>query len=318
MPAPITPMTDAAIADAAALIRAGELVAFATETVYGLGADAGNGAAVAKIFAAKGRPHFNPLISHFADLDAVDAAAPLGDLGAQLAERFWPGPLTLVLNRRPGAPIASLTTAGLDSVAVRIPASAPARAFLAACGCPVAAPSANRSGSMSPTRAHHVAASLPGPNDGGPAMILDGGPCTVGLESTVVDLTGPKPAILRAGAVTADDLQPITGPLLIAGSDDTAPKSPGMMSRHYAPAAPLRIDAAAPAAGEVYLGFGAHTAPGAANLSARGDLTEAAANLFDMLFELDRQKPAGIAVAPIPEHGLGLAINDRLRRAAHR
>lgn len=308
----------AALHDAARLIRDGKLVAFATETVYGLGADAGNGTAVARIFAAKGRPTFNPLISHVADLASVGGIAALNDRAEALAGTFWPGPLTLVLQKRAEARIAELTTSGLATIAVRIPGRTNARTFLEACGVPVAAPSANRSGAMSPTRAHHVQASLPGPDDGGPVMILDGGPCDVGLESTVVDLSTATPALLRSGGITKDQIEKVIGALAIAGSDDHAPRSPGMMSRHYAPTAPLRLNADAPRPGEAFLGFGRISAAGFPNLSARGDPVEAAANLFDMLFDLDRQKPAGIAVAPVPERGLGVAINDRLRRAVAR
>ena len=308
----------AALQDAARSIRDGMLIAFATETVYGLGADAGNAPAVAQIFAAKGRPTFNPLISHVADLESIGRIAAINDRAEALAGAFWPGPLTLVLQKRAEARIAELTTAGLGTIAVRIPGRANARTFLEACGVPVAAPSANRSGAMSPTRAHHVQASLPGPDDGGPEMILDGGPCDVGLESTVVDLSTGTATLLRSGGITKDQIEKVIGPLATAGSDDHAPKSPGMMSRHYAPTAPLRLNAGAPEEGEAFLGFGAVSAAGFPNLSSTGDAVEAAANLFDMLFDLDRQNPAGIAVAPIPESGLGVAINDRLRRAVTR
>jgi len=316
--APIRPMDDAAIADAATLIRAGELVAFATETVYGLGADATNGQAVAKVYAAKGRPSFNPLISHVAKLTAVEAIARTDARALMLADRFWPGALTLVLPKSPDCPVAELTTAGLPSIAVRVPSAEPARRFLTACGVPVAAPSANRSGAMSPTRAEHVQASLPGPEDGGPALILDAGPCAVGLESTVVDLTTETATLLRPGGIAREDLEDVVGPLALAGSDDTAPKSPGMLSRHYAPTAPLRLNAMAPEPGESFLGFGPITVPGGLNLSPLSDTVEAAANLFEMLHRLDAAEPAGIAVAPIPDTGLGLAINDRLGRAAKR
>lgn len=316
--APIRAMDAAAIAEAAAHIRAGRLVAFGTETVYGLGADAGNDRAVAAIYAAKGRPSFNPLISHVPD---VESAAALGDMDARakaLAEAFWPGPLTMVLNKKEDAPVSKLTTAGLDTVAVRVPAREAARAFLAKAGVPVAAPSANRSGAISPTRAEHVAASLPGPDDGGPVMILDDGPCDIGLESTVIDLSTDTATLLRPGGVTLETLQDLIGPVALAGSDDHAPKSPGMLSRHYAPSASLRIDADAPAPGESFLGFGSVSAPGGLNLSKDGDLLEAAANLFEMLHRLDTSPDAMIAVAPIPDTGLGRAINDRLRRAVKR
>jgi len=313
--APIRRMDEAAIDEAAAIIRRGGIVGFATETVYGLGADATNGTAVARIYAAKQRPSFNPLISHVPDMKSVDAIATMDDRARALAEAFWPGPLSIVLNKSANSPIADLTTAGLDTVAVRIPARTSARRFLEACGVPVAAPSANASGAISPTLAEHVQASLPGPGDGGPELILDDGPCEVGLESTVVDLSTPTPTLLRPGGVSRELLEQVLGPLALAGSDDHAPKSPGMMSRHYAPRAKLRMNAESAGDGEAFLGFGTVDAPGAPNLSPGGDLTEAAANLFKLLHALDDSGVAAIAVAPIPETGLGLAINDRLRRA---
>jgi len=312
---PIRPMDDAAIRDAAGIIRNGGLVAFATETVYGLGGDATNAEAVARIYAAKGRPSFNPLISHVADIAAVEEIAVMDDRAQALADAFWPGPLTLVMNKSEACRVSELTTAGLSTVAVRIPARPRARAFLAACGVPVAAPSANASGGVSPTAAAHVAASLPGPDDGGPALILDDGPCDVGVESTVVDLSTTQATLLRPGGIGREDIERITGPLAIAGSDDHAPKSPGMLSRHYAPNARLRMNADAPGPDEVFLGFGDVHAPGGENLSPTGDLTEAAANLFRMLHAFDDAGVNAIAVAPIPDAGLGLAINDRLRRA---
>jgi len=316
--APIRRMDEAAIDEAAAIIRRGGIVGFATETVYGLGADATNGTAVARIYAAKQRPSFNPLISHVPDMKSVDAIATMDDRARALAEAFWPGPLSIVLNKSANSPIADLTTAGLDTVAVRIPARTSARRFLEACGVPVAAPSANASGAISPTLAEHVQASLPGPGDGGPELILDDGPCEVGLESTVVDLSTPTPTLLRPGGVSRELLEQVLGPLALAGSDDHAPKSPGMLSRHYAPTAPLRLNAMAPEPGESFLGFGPITVPGGLNLSPLSDTVEAAANLFEMLHRLDAAEPAGIAVAPIPDTGLGLAINDRLGRAAKR
>ncbi|WNK01574.1 L-threonylcarbamoyladenylate synthase [Thalassospiraceae bacterium LMO-JJ14] len=312
---PIRAMDDAAIEDAARIIRAGGLVAFATETVYGLGGDATNADAVARIFAAKGRPTFNPLISHVADMNGVKAIAVVDERATLLADAFWPGPLTLVLNKRDDAGIAALTTAGLSTIAVRIPARPRARQFLEACGVPVAAPSANASGAVSPSRAVHVAASLPGPEDGGPEIILDDGPCEVGLESTVVDLSTATPTLLRPGGLSKEDIESVIGPLAMAGSDDHAPKSPGMMSRHYAPKAKLRMNALSAESGEVFVGFGTTGTPGGYNLSPDGDLTQAAANLFQMLHALDEGNAEAIAVAPIPQSGLGLAINDRLRRA---
>lgn len=314
---PIHEMDDAAISRAASLIQGGHLVTFATETVYGLGGDATNGKAVARIFSAKGRPSFNPLISHVATLEDVEKLAVFDTNAEKLAAAYWPGPLTLVLRKSADCPVSELTTAGLDTIAVRIPSSPSAKAFLQACGVPVAAPSANRSGFMSPTRAQHVQNSLPGPEDGGPAMILDGGACDVGLESTIIDVSTETPALLRPGGLAREDIEAITGPLAIAGSDDVAPKSPGMMSRHYAPRHPLRINAEQAEAGEAFLGFGEIAMDGYPNLSPTGDLIEAAANLFDILHALDNQDVDGIAVAPIPSKGLGLAINDRLKRAQH-
>ena len=289
------PATPDAIRDAAAILRAGGLVAFPTETVYGLGADATNGLAVAAIYAAKGRPSFNPLIVHVPEAAAAAAIAELTPLAHKLASAFWPGPLTLVLARRPNRIIADLATAGLDTIA---------------------APSANRSGHVSPTTAAHVAADLADHVQ----MILDGGPTQVGLESTVVDATGSDPVILRLGAVTAEDIARVTGkPARIAASDDTAPASPGMLTRHYAPATKLRLDAHDVRSGEALLAFGPDVPPHAGptvNLSPAADLAEAAANLFAALRDLDASGAAAIAVMPIPSHGLGAAINDRLTRAA--
>lgn len=312
---PIRPMDDAAIDEAAGIIRQGGLIGFATETVYGLGGDATNGDAVARIFAAKGRPTFNPLISHVADLHDIDKIGAMDARADQLAEAFWPGALTLVLNKSENCGIADLTTAGLATVAVRIPARDRARQFLAACGVPVAAPSANASGAVSPTLAEHVQASLPGPDDGGPQIILDDGPCDVGLESTVIDLSTRTATLLRPGGITKEDIERVIGPIAIAGSDDHAPKSPGMMSRHYAPETLVRMNAKSARPGEVFLGFGAIDDANGLNLSLDGDLTQAAANLFQMLHILDGRGATAIAVAPIPETGLGFAINDRLRRA---
>jgi L-threonylcarbamoyladenylate synthase len=304
-----------AIARAAELLRAGGLVAFPTETVYGLGADATDAQAVARIFEAKGRPSFNPLISHCANADAAMAEGAFDDRARALAARFWPGPLTLVVPRAPASRIAQLTTAGLDSVALRVPGSGTARALLAATGRPVAAPSANRSGALSPTTAAHVAESLGGAVD----LILDGGACAVGVESTVVDLTGPKAALLRPGGLPREELEAAAGPLADAGADPDAPKSPGQLASHYAPNARLRLNATDPASDEALLAFGRHVPADAAvtrNLSATGDLREAAANLFAHLHALDRADVRGIAAMPVPEEGLGAAINDRLRRAA--
>ena len=285
---------------AAAALRAGRLIAFPTETVYGLGADATNARAVAEVFAAKGRPRFNPLIVHVPDLAAA----------------FWPGALTLVLPQRAGSPIAELTTAGLDTIAVRVPAHAVAAALLNAAGRPIAAPSANRSGHVSPTTAAHVEADL----GDRLAMVLDGGPTRLGLESTVVDVSGAKPCVLRLGGIARAALADVLGyPVPLAAAQTCRPTSPGMLLRHYAPATPLRLEARAVARGEALLAFGAPLPPHAGpvfNLSSSGDLLEAAANLFAGLRHLDAAGAAGIAVMPIPEEGLGEAINDRLRRAA--
>ena len=292
------------IARAAELIRAGKLVAFPTETVYGLGCDATNDRAVAAVFEAKGRPSFNPLIVHVPGRSEAETIASFNAQARTLVEKFWPGPLSLVLKRRPDCRVSLLASAGLDTVAIRAPAHDVARALLAAARVPIAAPSANLSGEVSPTRADHVTARAD--------MVLDGGPCPVGLESTVLDLSGAHPAILRPGAVTEEQIAALVGPLAPAGSEI---RSPGMLARHYATRLPLRLNAGEARAGEALLGFG--PAPRATlNLSAGADLAEAAANLFAMMRALDAPPHAGIAVMPIPETGLGRAINDRLRRAA--
>lgn len=295
-------------------LRAGELVAFPTETVYGLGGNARDGEAVAGIFAAKGRPSFNPLIVHVIDLAAAERLAEFSDAARALAARFWPGPLTLVLPRRADAGVSELVSAGLTSIAIRVPGHPVARAVLVAAGVPVAAPSANPSGRVSPTTAAHVRSGL----DGRIAMIVDGGPCRVGVESTVLDLSGDHPAILRPGGVTPEDVSSVLGlPVGFAPppAADGPLLSPGMMASHYAPSTPVRLEATEATPDEALLGFG--EVDGATlNLSPRGDLGEAAANLFAMLRRLDEGGYRAIAVSPIPDHGLGLAINDRLRRAA--
>ena len=306
----------AGVARAAETVRRGGLVAFPTETVYGLGADATDERAVAAIFKAKGRPRFNPLIVHVPDLAAAERLAAFDARARALAERFWPGALTLVLPRRADAGLSLLVSAGLETVAVRVPSHPVAAALLRAAERPIAAPSANRSGAVSPTEAGHVARSLGSAADGGPDLILDGGACPLGLESSVVALSTPAPALLRPGGVTLEALEAAAGPLAIAADDDTAPKSPGMLSRHYAPATPLRLGARTADAGEVLLGFGPGAAGAALNLSPAGDLDEAAANLFAMLRRLDDAGHDGIAVMAVPEPGLGRASNDRLRRAA--
>lgn len=302
---------------AAALIRAGQLVAFPTETVYGLGADARNEHAVAAIFAAKGRPQFNPLIVHVRDLAAAQELAEFDSLSLRLAEHFWPGPLTLVVPRRARCGLSLLLSAGLDTVAVRAPAHPVAQDLLAEAGCPIAAPSANLSGRVSPTSAAHVRAEL----GSRVAMVLDGGACAVGLESTVVMVRGGKCFLLRPGSVTREQLAVIAGAVETGADAPDAPRSPGQLASHYAPDLPLRLDAAEARPGEAALAFASNIPAGAAkicNLSPGGDLNEAAANLFAMLRELDCSSFTGIAVASIPRHGLGEAINDRLARAAAR
>jgi L-threonylcarbamoyladenylate synthase len=305
-----------AIAAAARCLQSGGLVAFPTETVYGLGADAGNGEAVARLYAAKGRPAFNPLIAHVASREAAHTLAHFDAEAEKLAAAFWPGPLTLVLPKRPDCPVADLALAGLDSVAVRVPAHPLAQALLAAFGGPVVAPSANRSGHVSPTSAAHVLADLRGRID----MVIDGGPCTVGVESTIVACLGPslgEPTLLRPGGVAREDIERVLGHALnVAAASDDAPLAPGMLSSHYAPKARLRLDAEAARAGEALLAFGSDAPAGALNLSARGDLIEAAANLFSHLRALDAAGAAAIAVMTVPHEGLGEAINDRLARAA--
>lgn len=312
----VVPPKSADIEEAAALIRAGMLVAFPTETVYGLGADATNGEAVARIFAAKGRPHFNPLIVHVASIADAEALASLPPLARRLADRFWPGPLTLVLPRRADCGLSDLVTAGLDTVALRMPANEIARALIAATGRPIAAPSANRSGHVSPTRAAHVAADL----GEKVAMILDGGETRHGLESTVVRIHGDAIELLRPGAITAEALREATGAEITRTSEaGSAPVSPGQLASHYAPRARVRLDVMEPRPGEALLAFGpdlpAHDGP-TINLSPGADLVEAAARLFSALRELDAAGVTSIAVMPIPHEGLGEAINDRLRRAA--
>jgi len=295
------------LARAVALLAGGGIVAFPTETVYGLGADARNGAAVAAVYAAKARPEFNPLIVHVADIGTVRALCAMSPLAEAVAAAFWPGPLTLVLPLRAGAGVASLVTAGLPTIAVRVPAHPIARALLAAFGGPVAAPSANPSGRISPTTAAHVLAGLAGRID----AVLDGGPCGVGVESTILALD-PVPRLLRAGGLPVEALEPLTGPLARV-TDMARPQAPGQLASHYAPRAAVRLDALAPRAGEVMLGFG--PVQGDLTLSASGDLVAAAASLFAHLHALDAMgRP--IAVAPVPDRGLGVAINDRLRRAA--
>lgn len=315
---PVRTPDPSAIEEAARLLNEGELVAFPTETVYGLGGDATNGRAVAAIFEIKGRPRFNPLIVHVPDLAAAERIAIVGPHARLLAEAFWPGPLTLVLERRTGSGLSDLVSAGLDTVAVRVPAHRVAQALLTATGRPLAAPSANRSGRVSPTSAAHVAEEF----GSDVKLILDGGAPVHGLESTVVDASGAGGVrLLRPGAVTRGALQAVLmAPLADDGVPDaTQPQSPGQLASHYAPRALLRLDATDVRPGEALLAFGANapaTDGPTLNLSPDGDLAQAAAALFASLRELDRSGAAAIAVMPIPEHGLGEAINDRLRRAA--
>jgi L-threonylcarbamoyladenylate synthase len=322
-------MTDVLLADApgiaraAALLRGGSLVAFGTETVYGLGADATNAAAVAAVFAAKGRPRFNPLICHYPDAAAAGADVVLDSRALALAEAFWPGPLTLVLPRRAESRVALLAGAGLATLAVRVPAHPVALALLCAVGRPVAAPSANRSGQVSPSTLMHVLDGL----GGRIAAVLDGGACAVGVESTVLDLTGPAPRLLRPGGTTVEAIEAVVGDLDRGGSDGGADAgsallSPGLLASHYAPALAVRLGATAVGGDEALLAFGPPL-PGAGAcfaLSEQGDLTEAAARLFIGLHWLDadgaRLGLVRIAAMAVPEVGLGLAINDRLRRAA--
>jgi L-threonylcarbamoyladenylate synthase len=292
---------------AAALLHAGEIVAFPTETVYGLGADARSGEAVARIYAAKDRPGFNPLIVHVASADAARRYVVWSEDAERLARAFWPGPLTMVLPLRADSGISPLVTAGLKTLAVRVPAHPAARALLRAFDGPLAAPSANPSGRISPTTAAHVLAGLAGRI----AAVVDDGPCAVGLESTIVGLAGEVPELLRPGGLATEAIEAVLGRVLARHSG--AISAPGQLASHYAPAAALRLDADRAGPDEVMLGFGDTT--GDLNLSPAGDLTEAAANLFGHLHRLDADgRP--IAVAPIPDHGLGAAINDRLRRAA--
>ena len=310
-----------AIAQAARALAAGGLVAFPTETVYGLGADATNATAIARLYAAKGRPAFNPLIAHVADIAAARALAVFDDAAEKLAAAFWPGPLTLVVRKTLKCPVAELATAGLDTIAVRVPSHPVARDILRAFSRPIVAPSANRSGHVSPTTAAHVLADLRGRVD----LIVDGGATSVGVESTIVACLDGRVLLLRPGGLPRADLERVLGSALADAPamriDADAPLAPGMLASHYAPRARLRLDAAAVQAGEALLAFGAKLPPGAEraarvlNLSRSGDLVEAAANLFSHLRALDTGV-AAIAVMPVPHDGLGEAINDRLARAA--
>ena len=295
---------------AARALKAGGLVILPTETVYGLAADAANPEAVAAIFEAKGRPRFNPLIAHVADAAAAERIAVFDDRARSLAEAFWPGPLTIVAPVRDREAVCDLARAGLDSVAVRAPGHARARAVIAAFGGAVVAPSANRSGRPSPTTFDDAMEET----GAFAAEAVDGGPCAVGVESTVVSVLDGRVALLRPGAVTAEELEALIGPLDRGAGEGH--RSPGRLALHYAPDAPVRINTDAAGEGEILLGFGPGVGDPRWSLSSEGDLRQAAARLFRLLREADREKPAGIAVAPIPAQGLGEAINDRLKRAA--
>jgi len=311
------------IAYAAEQLTSGQIGAIPTETVYGLAADATNPEAVVRVYQTKQRPHFNPLICHYASLELLAQDVMLDPRAEMLAHAFWPGPMTLVLPKTPGSHLATITTAGLPTAAVRMPAHPVARALLAALPFPLAAPSANPSGRLSPTSATHVAALLDGRID----WVLDGGECSEGVESTIIDLSTPQATLLRYGTLTPEAIEAIIGP--IARFDDErqladphTPKAPGMLLRHYAPQTPLRLGTDNPQPGEVLLGFGDTRKIGGhfvseMNLSPSGDLAEAARHCFDYLHRLDAQGASGIAVSPIPETGLGHAINDRLRRAGN-
>jgi L-threonylcarbamoyladenylate synthase len=303
----------AGISRAAQLLQTGDLVSFPTETVYGLGADARQGAAVAAIYAAKGRPSFNPLIAHVASTAAAKRYVTWNRWAEILAQAFWPGPLTLVLPLAPGHGISDLVTAGLDTLAVRVPAHPTAQKLLAEFDGPVAAPSANPSGRISPTTAAHVMAGLAGRI----AAVLDDGACGVGVESTIVGLKGEAPLLLRPGGLATEEIEAVLGQPLILRDVHDPLTAPGQLLSHYAPNARVRLNATSARAGECYLGFGPHTGARAPDLtlSETGDLVEAAANLFGHLHHLDALGQP-IAVAPIPETGLGVAINDRLHRAA--
>jgi L-threonylcarbamoyladenylate synthase len=314
---PVVPATPEAIRQAAHALAQGEIVAFPTETVYGLGANALDARAIAKVFAAKERPRFNPLIVHVSGLEAAERYAVMNDTAWRLAEAFWPGPLSLVLKKRPACGIADLVSAGLDTIALRAPAHPVAQALLEAARLPIAAPSANRSGRVSPTTAAHVEAEL----GERPAMILDGGPCPLGLESTVVSVIEPEPGLLRPGALPREAIELVLGAPLLAAKANHRGASPGQLETHYAPSTKLRLGATGVSSSEALLAFGPDAPQGARasiNLSVSGNLEEAAAKLFAALRELDQTGATSIAVMPIPARGLGEAINDRLQRAANR
>lgn len=314
---PIVPATHGAIRRAAAALARGEIVAFPTETVYGLGANALDARAVARVFAAKERPRFNPLIVHVPGLAEAEEYGLMNATARRLAEAFWPGPLSLVLKRRSTCGIADLVSAGLDTIALRAPAHAIAQALLAQAKLPIAAPSANRSGRVSPTTAAHVESEL----GDRPSVILDGGPCPLGIESTVVNLAGEAPSLLRPGAVPREAIELVLGAPLAPAQSEERGASPGQLAMHYAPNTKLRLDATSAGPRQALLAFGSDVPQGAGvtiNLSKSGNLEEAAAKLFAALREVDAMGMDAIAVMPIPGHGLGEAINDRLQRAANR
>jgi len=304
----VLPFSPEAIAEAARLIVGGAPVAVPTETVYGLAADATSGEAVATIYAAKGRPSFNPLIVHVPDVATARKLADLPEAALRVADRFWPGPLTIVAPLRPDAGIASLVTAGLPTVALRVPAHPAMQALLRASGRPLAAPSANASGTISPTRVDHVLRSL----NGKIPLIVDAGQCPIGLESTIVAIEAATIRLLRPGPIAFQTLAEVAG--LPIGSSSAAIEAPGQLEQHYAPSKPVRLGAEAARDGEWLIGFG--EIEGDASLSPRGDLIEAAARLFDLLHQADSSPARAIAIARVPDDGLGVAINDRLRRAA--
>jgi L-threonylcarbamoyladenylate synthase len=299
------------IKTAAAQLRAGKLVAFPTETVYGLGANAYINEAVASIYEAKRRPSFNPLIVHFNNVDDVKQQVVWNEWSEKIAGKFWPGAVTFILNRTKNCQLSLLVSAGLDTVAVRIPSNKIANKLIEESGCPIAAPSANASGKISPTTAEHVETSL----GSRIPYIVNGGSCAIGLESTVIDLSGENPTLLRFGSVTLGQLNAIIGPISLCYNENII-LSPGMLSRHYAPDTPIRLNATKFSKTETVLGFGPGAPTSAFNLSSTGNLIEAAANLFNFMHKLNKPGASPIAVMPIPEVGLGQAINDRLRRSA--
>jgi len=309
MTAPIHSASDEAIAEAVGILKAGGLVALPTETVYGLAADASNPEAVARIYEAKGRPSFNPLIAHVASLEAAQREGQFSAKAIDLANAFWPGAMTQVVDIAPTTCICDLARAGLKTIALRVPAHPVALAVLNAFGGPLVAPSANPSGQMSPSEARHVSTDMGDRVD----LILEGGACEIGLESTIIDARGETPVILRHGLITAEDINRVSPGVSQSDGNPDAPSAPGQLLRHYAPKAKLELNCTAAAPGGALLGFGA--VGGTLNLSPEGNLREAAANLFSMLRKLD-ERYSQIAIAPIPDQGLGLAINDRLQRAA--